>query len=128
MSRDIVFAFAESQIGLEASISALINPIDAENIPPVVIPSNFVAGFSVQIEGSQCNSIGSFKIVPDGNQLLPYMDMLSTVTKIASREGLKADFDFAIDFNSKLKFPSVFNAYIRSFIGHTSAPHSFILG
>lgn len=127
MSRDIVFAFAETPAALEKSISALINPVGSDT-PSSIIPTNFVAAFNVQIKGSQsCHNLGSFKIVPEGNQLLPYMDMLNTLTKVASRQGIEAEFDFVGKEDFKVNFPSIFQSYIRTLLGHTSASHSFLL-
>jgi hypothetical protein len=128
MSRDVVFAFADTPAALEKSISALINPAKCKEaeIPSSIIPTNFVAALNIQIKGSpDCLNFGSFKIAPEGNQLLPYMDMLNTLTKIASRQGIKADFDF--NSESKLNIPSIFKYYIRTFLGHTSTPNSFLL-
>ncbi len=129
MARDAVFVFAETADELEKSVSTLINPDGkASSIPSSLIPTNYVAAFNIQIKGTKnCLNLEHFKIIPEGNQKLPYLDMLNTLTKVASRQGINADFDFMPASDFKLNMPTIFKSYIRTFVGHTSASHSLLL-
>ena len=92
-----------------------------------ILPNNVIAAFNIEINGEFCSNFGSFKFAVEGNQLVPYMDMLNTLTKISATQGIKAEFDFPDSVPISEKIPEIYQAYIRSFIGHLSSGHSQFL-
>lgn len=125
LSRDIVFLFPDNHAAMERFYE---NIFDASSKSKVFkkIPTNILASLNIEINGRECASLDSFIFKYEGDQLLPYMDLINTLTKIADFHGLNARFDG--DFKRKIsEFPVVFEASLRQFIGHLNSGHSYLL-
>lgn len=121
LSRDIIFIFSDNQNEFEGLMK---NIIDSNGINSVFhnLPTNVLAMLNIEIPGDQCNNLNSFVFKYEGNQVLPFMDMTNTLTKISDFHGLNARFDY--NFHKGL---SSLNPLIRQFIGYLTSGHTSVL-
>ena len=124
-SREIVFLFSNDRSELEEFFDFGINSSSGSNIFPDV-PTNILASINIEIPGKYCNNLNSFVFKYEGDQVIPYMDMVNTLTKIADFHGLHARFDSRFK-HEMFPFPSVISAMVRQFVGHLGSTHNFLL-
>lgn len=122
LSRDIVFLFPNNNADLDDFYR---NIFDASATSYVLqsLPSNILTSLNIEITGNKCDNLGSFTFKYEGAQMLPYLDLINTLTKIADFHGLDSRFDE--DFKSR--FPVIFEAMLRQFVGHLNSGHLFLL-
>jgi hypothetical protein len=105
---------------LEAHLSARDSPSNQD-----ACPSNILASISVDLGGSYCRNYGKLRIKHTGNQLMPFMDMLNTVTKAAYGYDVQAAFDEMPHSTLTGILPS---GFWRSIFGHFNSPAALALG
>ena len=124
-SRDIVFLFPDNHDNMNLLLKNIIET-SSKNYPIIGIPSNILASINVEIAGDACNSLNSFLFKYEGENTLPYIDLLNTITKIADFHGLDARFD-APSEKGDILLPSIAQSLLRQYSGHLDSGHNYFL-
>lgn len=124
-SRDIVFLFPDNHEAMNLFLKKIIDT-SSKNFPIIGIPSNILASINVEIAGDSCNSLNSFLFKYEGENTLPYMDLLNTITKIADFHGLDARFD-APSEKDYFSLPPITQSILRQYSGHLDSGHNLFL-
>lgn len=124
-SRDIVFLFPNNHESMNLLLENIIET-SSKKYPIIGIPSNILASINIEISGESCNSFNSFLFKYEGENTLPYMDLLNTITKIADFHGLDARFDTPSE-TDYFSLPSITQSILRQYAGHLDSSHSHFL-
>ena len=124
-SRDIIFLFSENYSVMENYLRNLLEASSTNKVH-YDISSNILAAINVEIPGDVCSNMNSFVFKYEGDQVLPYMDMINTFTKIADFHGLNARFDGGFKTKSSATCP-IIQSMIRQFVGYLDCGHNYLI-
>lgn len=124
LSRDVVFVFPESHSSLEDFFNIWINPSSGSKVY-IGFPTNILAAINIEITGDFCKNLHSFVFKYEGNNLVPYMDMLNAMAKIADHHNFDISFDSESDRQSNR--PVALTGFLRQFIGYLNSGHKPLL-
>ena len=126
LSRDVVFLFPKDSSGMEFFFKNLFETTSTGKVFQD-LPNNILASLSIEIKGEKCENLDSFVFKYEGDQILPYMDLINTLTKIADFHGLNAKFNDDYFKSKYFDFPVIFESIMRQSTGHLDSGHSSLL-
>lgn len=126
LSRDIVVSFPEDHADTVRFVDAFTSPKRPADFVSG-FPNNVLAAINVEIQGDVCPNFHSFTIKYEGDQVLPYMDMLNAVAKIANYHNLESKFDESVSSRLPARVPAMLRTAVQHYLGHLDSGHASIL-